>query len=69
MATSKESAVSDIPGLVDRYIAAWNEREPGRRRELVVETFADGASGGTDLATVAPDGRLQAVTGFSDRVG
>jgi hypothetical protein len=43
MATSKETAVSDIVTLVDRYIAAWNEREPDRRRELVSDTFAEDA--------------------------
>jgi hypothetical protein len=126
MATSKESPVSDIATVVDRYVAAWNEREPDRRRELVADTFAedaryvdphrsgdgldgidamieaaqgqfpghrieltfgpdahndrvrfawqllgpDGAvGGGTDFATVAPDGRLASVTGFSDPAG
>jgi hypothetical protein len=126
MSTSKETSVSDIATLVDRYIAAWNEREPDRRRELVSGTFAEGASyvdahrsgdgregidamiaaaqdqfpdhrielifgpdahndrvrfawqllgpdgpvgGGTDFATVAPDGRLASVTGFSDPAG
>jgi SnoaL-like domain len=126
MATSKETQVSDIATIVDRYIAAWNEREPGRRRELVSDTFADEASyvdahrsgdglagidamiataqaqfpghrielsfgpdahndrvrfawqllgpdgavgGGTDFATVAPDGRFGSVTGFSDPAG
>jgi SnoaL-like domain len=42
MATTNQT--SDIATLVDRYIAAWNEREPGRRRELVSDTFAEGAS-------------------------
>jgi hypothetical protein len=126
MATSNETAVSDIATLVDRYIGAWNEREPERRRELVSDTFAEDASyvdahrsgdgpegidamiaaaqdqfpghrielifgpdahndrvrfawqllgpdgaegGGTDFATVAPDGRLVSVTGFSDPAG
>lgn len=126
MATSKQTTVSDIATLVDRYIATWNEREPDRRRELVGDTFADGASyvdahrsgdgpdeidamiataqdqfpghrielifgpdahndrvrfawqllgpdgpvgGGTDFATVAPEGRLGSVTGFSDPAG
>lgn len=118
--------MSDIATLVDRYIAAWNEREPDRRRDLVSGTFAEGAGyvdahrsgegteeidamiaaaqdqlpghrielifgpdahndcvrfawqligpdgpvgGGTDFATVAPDGRLASVTGFSDPAG
>jgi hypothetical protein len=126
MATSKETPMPDIATTVDRYIAAWNEREPGRRRELVSETFAEDAGyvdahrsgdghdqidrmiataqdqfpghrielifgpdahndrvrfawqllgpdgpvgGGTDFATVAPDGRLASVTGFSDPAG
>ena len=30
--------------LVDRYLAAWNETDGKRRRELVGETFAEGAT-------------------------
>jgi len=109
--------------VVTEYIAAWNERDPGRRRELVAKTFAEDGSyvdphrsgethegidamiaqaqdqlpghrieltfgpdayddrvrfawqllgpdgavgGGTDFATLTPDGRLGHVTGFSD---
>jgi hypothetical protein len=126
MATTKETPVPEIATTVDRYIATWNERDPGRRRELVSETFAEDAryvdahrsgdghdqidamiaaaqdqfpghrielifgpdahndrvrfawqllgpdgpvGGGTDFATVAPDGRLASVTGFSDPAG
>jgi len=30
--------------LVDRYIAMWNETDPGCRRGLIAKTWADGAS-------------------------
>jgi hypothetical protein len=33
----------DVATLVDTYIAAWNERDPERRRALVAQTFADEA--------------------------
>jgi SnoaL-like domain len=35
--------MADVPTLVDNYIATWNERDAGRRRALVAETFADDA--------------------------
>ena len=111
--------------IVIRYIAAWNERDPKRRRDLVAETWVEegcyidahrqGAGhaaidamlaaaqvqfpgyrvnlvsgiethnnfvrfswaaggtteaplylGGTDFATLAPDGRIKTVAGFVD---
>ena len=36
--------MTDITTIVDGYIAAWNEPDPDRRRELVADTFADDAS-------------------------
>ncbi len=30
--------------LIDQYIAAWNEPDPGRRRALIAATFAEDAS-------------------------
>jgi len=114
----------DLDAVVDRYIAAWNETDAGRRRGLVAAAFADAAryrdpmgagdghagidaligavqarfpgyrfrrrgaadghgghlrfawdlaaageeplAGGTDFATLAPDGRLAEVVGFLD---
>ena len=35
--------MTDITNLIDGYIAAWNEPDPQRRRELVGRTFADDA--------------------------
>jgi hypothetical protein len=111
--------------LVVNYLAAWNERDPARRYDIIARTWTDGGSyldahrggeghaaldamiawaqsqfpgyrlrlvskieahngrirfswaaggaedaplflAGTDFATVAPDGRLQSVTGFVD---
>lgn len=117
--------VSTPAELADRYLRAWNEPDPLRRRALVAEVFASDASyvdplaqvaghdgldaliagmqskfagarfsvkgtpeghhdrirfswslalagqtlaEGTDMALVAGDGRLQAVTGFLDYV-
>ncbi len=36
--------MDEITRLVDRYIAAWNETDPARRRALVAGTYAEGAS-------------------------
>ena len=36
--------MTDIATVVDTYIATWNERDPGRRRALVTQTFAEDAS-------------------------
>jgi hypothetical protein len=112
--------------VVDRYLAVWNETDAVRRRELIAQTWTDGASyrdplmqgdgragidalvqgvhqqfpgyrfrqvgavdgyhsyvrfawelgpedgpapiAGSDVAILAPDGRLQSVIGFLDRV-
>jgi hypothetical protein len=36
--------MTDITTIVDGYIAAWNETDADRRRELVADAFADDAS-------------------------
>jgi hypothetical protein len=36
--------MTDITTVIDTYIAAWNEPDPGRRREIVAETFTDDAT-------------------------
>jgi hypothetical protein len=117
--------MTNVNETVVRYISAWNERDPKRRRELVAETRADDGSyidahrngsghgaidamlataqaqfpgyrinlvsgieahnnfvrfswaaggskeaplylGGTDFATLSPDGRFKSVAGFID---
>jgi hypothetical protein len=117
--------MTNVNETVVRYIAAWNERDSKRRRELVAETWADDGSyidahrngsghgaidamlaaaqaqfpgyrvnlasgiethnnfvrfswaaggskeaplylGGTDFATLSPDGRFKTVAGFID---
>lgn len=35
--------MSSITGLVDRYIAAWNEKDPDRRRQAIKEIWAEDA--------------------------
>jgi len=37
-------AMTDITTTIDDYIAAWNEGDDARRRELVARTFADDAT-------------------------
>ena len=34
-------AESTVAEAVDRYLAAWNERDPGRRRVLIAETWTE----------------------------
>jgi hypothetical protein len=34
---------TDHTELADRYIAVWNETDPGRRRALIARTWAEGA--------------------------
>ena len=36
--------MTDISTTIDAYIAAWNEGDESRRRELVSRTFADDAT-------------------------
>jgi hypothetical protein len=38
------STNGQIVELVDRYIAMWNETDAGRRRGLIAEIWAEGAS-------------------------
>jgi len=35
---------TDLTALADRYLAAWNETDPARRRDLIARTWADSAS-------------------------
>jgi hypothetical protein len=122
---ARRTQMQKVNETVVRYLAAWNERDPQRRRELVAATWieegsyidahrrGDGHSaidamlaatqaqfpnyrlnlvsgieahnnfvrfswgaggtadaplyiGGTDFATIAPDGRIKTVTGFMD---
>src|SRR5215470_1042985 len=36
--------MTNVNESVIRYIAAWNERDPGRRRDLVAKTWSDDGS-------------------------
>lgn len=115
----------NVNETVVRYVAAWNERDPKRRRDLVAKTWTEDGSyidahrqgtghaaidamigaaqdqfpayrvklisgieahhqfvrfswdaggtaeaplylGGTDFATLAPDGRIKLIAGFTD---
>jgi hypothetical protein len=39
-----EQCMHDVESIVRRYIDAWNETEPARRRAVVAEIFAEDAS-------------------------
>jgi SnoaL-like domain len=36
--------MSNTVELVSRYIAAWNEREPRKRRDLIAKTYTEAAN-------------------------
>ena len=59
--------------IVMNYIAAWNERDPVKRRATVAKAWAAGGTpgaplylGGTDFIRVGPDGLSSAIVGFVD---
>ena len=35
--------MTDVTALIDRYVAAWNETDPERRRTLIAETWTEDA--------------------------
>ena len=37
------SVLPDLSDLADRYIAVWNETDPGRRRDLIARTWTETA--------------------------
>ena len=36
--------MNTLTDLIDRYIATWNETDVGRRRDLIAQTWSEGAS-------------------------
>ena len=36
--------MSNPTELVERYLAAWNERDPARRRDLIAKTYSEDAA-------------------------
>jgi hypothetical protein len=45
--------MTDFIGIAHRYLDAWNEADPVKRRDLIEEVFADGATYTDPLAAVA----------------
>jgi len=43
-AAHKERTVGNRTELIDRYLAVWNETDPGRRGDLIARTWTDDAS-------------------------
>jgi hypothetical protein len=44
MRKAKEKSMTNVNETVVRYLAAWNERDPKRRRELVAAAWAEDGS-------------------------
>ncbi len=42
-ATARTMA-TEVEQVIDQYIAAWNETDPGRRRALIAQTWTEDAS-------------------------
>jgi hypothetical protein len=40
----RETTMSELNALIDRYFATWNETDPVRRRELIAGTYVETAS-------------------------
>src|SRR5438067_13685067 len=40
----RSSEMDNVSELVSRYIAAWNERDPHRRREIIARTWSEDGS-------------------------
>ena len=36
--------MNTLTDLIDRYIATWNETDAGRRRDLIAQTWTEGAN-------------------------
>jgi len=39
-----DTTTTDVAAVIDRYVATWNETDPGRRRELVARTWTEDGS-------------------------
>jgi hypothetical protein len=39
-----EDPMTEMTPVIDRYFALWNEPDPGRRRDLIAQTFTEDAS-------------------------
>ncbi|MCW3065536.1 MAG: nuclear transport factor 2 family protein [Solirubrobacterales bacterium] len=59
--------MADMTSVVDDYIAAWNETDAGRRRELVARTFADDATYLDPLMDGAGTDGIDALIGGAQR--
>jgi hypothetical protein len=53
--TTEGRTMSDFDGVLERYLAVWNETDPAARRKAIEEVFADGVRYVDPLAAV--DGR------------
>jgi hypothetical protein len=60
--------MTDHTNLIDRYIAAWNETDAKRRRDLIARTYTESASYVDPVATGAGHGGIDAmIAGVQER--
>ncbi|GIE46707.1 isomerase [Amorphoplanes nipponensis] len=55
--------MSDFEAVVQHYLAAWNETDPGRRRAAVADVFADDVRYVDPVAAVAGHAALDGLIG------
>ena len=53
--------MSDLTGIVERYLESWNESDPGARRDAVAEVWAPDGSYTDPLADVRGHEAIDAV--------
>src|SRR3954447_22601832 len=59
---------TDVANVVDTYLAAWNETDADRRRELIAQTWTDDASYvDPHMAGEGPDGIDAMVAAVQER--
>jgi hypothetical protein len=59
----KESKMTDPAAIADRYIALWNEIDPGRRRALLAEGWTENAAYVDPLAKGEGHDQISALIG------
>jgi hypothetical protein len=60
--------MTDIANIVDTYIAAWNEPDPQRRRDLVARTWTeDGSYLDPLMSGAGPDGIAAMIGGAQEQ--
>jgi hypothetical protein len=62
--------MTDFTGIVERYLAPWNETDPAKRRELIEQVFSEDATYTDPLGAVrGADGLDQFIAGAQQQFG